>query len=161
MVRSEMPKGGRRFREELESRGSGYQIVVLDSSARTAAEAAEALGCGVGQIAKSLVFRGGETGRPILVVAEGTNRVDEGKVSGLVGEPVEKADAAFVREKTGYAIGGVPPFGHAEPPVALVDEDLLRHGEVWAAAGHPNAVFRLDPNDLPEMTGGRVADVRR
>lgn len=161
MVGPDASKGERRFREELESRGLGHEVVVLGSSARTAAEAADALGCGVGQIAKSLVFRSGETGRSVLVVAEGTNRVDEKKVSALIGEPIEKADAAFVREKTGYAIGGVPPLGHAESPVALVDRDLLRHGEVWAAAGHPNAVFRLDPKDLPELTGGRVADVGR
>jgi len=155
------PKGARRFREALEKRGFGNEVVVLEKPARTAAEAAEALGCEVGQIVKSLVFRGAETGRPVLVVAEGKNRVDEEKVARLVGEPVGKADAAFVRAKTGYAIGGVPPFGHAEPPVALVDRDLLRHGDVWAAAGHPNAVFRLDPRDLPEMTGGRVTEVRR
>jgi prolyl-tRNA editing enzyme YbaK/EbsC (Cys-tRNA(Pro) deacylase) len=126
---------------------------VLDRSARTVAEAAEALGCELGQIAESLVFRGEESGRPVLVVAEGTNRVDEKKVAGLVGEPIGRADADFVREKTGYAIGGIPPPGHAEPPVALVDEDLLRRPRIWTSAGHPNAVFGLSPGDLPEITG--------
>jgi len=156
------PKGSvRRFREELERRGYGHEITVLDRSARTVAEAAEALGCEVGQIAKSLVFRGEESGRPVLVVAEGSNRVSEKKVSALVGEPIGRADAAFVRERTGYAIGGVPPLGHTEPPVALVDEDLLRHPEVWAATGHPNAVFRLEPGELGGMTGGQIADVKR
>jgi prolyl-tRNA editing enzyme YbaK/EbsC (Cys-tRNA(Pro) deacylase) len=150
-----------RFKDELARRGFGHEVVLLDRSARTAAEAADALGCEVGQIAKSLVFRGEHSGRPVLVVAEGTNRVDEEKVAALIGEPIGRADAAFVREKTGYAIGGVPPLGHTEPPVALVEEDLLRHPRVWAAAGHPNAVFGLDPQELPAMTGGRVADVKR
>lgn len=132
----------------------------LEKTARSAREAAEALGVSVGQIVKSLVFRGARSGRPILVLASGPNRADEGVVSALAGEPVEKADAAFVREKTGFAIGGVPPVGHTElSAVTIVDEDLLRHETVWAAAGHTHVVFGLPPARLPEMTAGRVARI--
>lgn len=153
--------GAQRVQEVLDGMGFAGRVVRLEKSARSAREAAEALGCEEAQIAKSLVFRGGRTGRAVLVVAGGANRVDEAKVAALVGEPVRKADAAFVREKTGFAIGGVPPVGHAEAPETLVDRDLLRHAEVWAAAGHPRAVFPLTPGQLVEMTGGRVADVEQ
>lgn len=134
-------------------------MVELDRTARSAKEAAEALGCRVEQIVKSLVFRGLRSGRPVLVLASGPNRVDEKKVSALLSEPIEKADARFVKEKTGFSIGGVPPVGHAERPVAFVDEELLREEEVWAAAGHTHAVFGMRPPDLLEMTGGRVISV--
>lgn len=149
-----------RVREALAALGVEPRLIELRQTARSAAEAADALGCEAGQIVKSLVFRGGSTGRPVLVLASGANRVDERKVSALLSEPVEKADASFVREKTGFAIGGVPPVGHVEPSVVFVDEDLLIHEEVWAAAGHTHVVFGLDPRDLPKMTGGRVVRVR-
>lgn len=135
-------------------------MIELRETARSAAEAANALGCDVGQIVKSLVFRGGRTGRPVIVLASGANRVDEHGISALLSEPVAKADAAFVREKTGFAIGGVPPVGHVERAVTFVDEDLLRHREVWAAAGHTHVVFGLDPAELPKMTGGRIVRVK-
>lgn len=149
----------RRVQEALEERGYAPQVVELDRTARSAKEAAEALGCRVEQIVKSLVFRGLRSGRPVLVLASGPNRVDEKKVSALLSEPIEKADARFVKEKTGFSIGGVPPVGHAERPVAFVDEELLREEEVWAAAGHTHAVFGMRPPDLLEMTGGRVISV--
>ncbi len=114
-----------RVREALEERGLAPRVVELDQTARSAAEAAQALGCRVEQIVKSLVFRGGRTGKPVLVLASGPNRVDEASISELVSEPVEKADAAYVREKTGFSVGGVPPVGHAEQPETFVDEDLL------------------------------------
>lgn len=151
--------GVRRVREVLEERGFTPRVVELDQTARSAKEAAEALGCRVEQIVKSLVFRGVRSGRPVLVLASGPNRVNEKKVSALLSEPIEKADARFVKEKTGFSIGGVPPVGHAERPVAFVDEDLLREEEVWAAAGHTHAVFGVRPPDLLEMTGGRVISV--
>jgi prolyl-tRNA editing enzyme YbaK/EbsC (Cys-tRNA(Pro) deacylase) len=110
----------------------------------------------VDQIAKSLVFRLRDSRRPLLVVTSGANRVDEAKVAAVVGEPLERADADFVRAETGFAIGGVAPVGHAKPVVTLIDEHLLRFEEIWAAAGHPNTVFRLTPDDLVTMTGGRV-----
>jgi prolyl-tRNA editing enzyme YbaK/EbsC (Cys-tRNA(Pro) deacylase) len=140
--------------------GFANEVIELPDTTRSAAEAAAAVGCRVEQIVKSLVFRGAETGRPLLVMAGGANRVDEARVAALVGEPVERPDADFVRARTGFSIGGVPPLGHAEELEVLVDEDLLDEQEVWAAAGTPFAVFRLDPADLERMTGGRVSRVK-
>lgn len=151
--------GVRRVREALEQRGFTPRVVELDRTARSAKEAAEALGCRVEQIVKSLVFKGSRSGRPVLVLASGPNRVDETKISTLLSEPIEKADARYVKEKTGFSIGGVPPVGHAEMPVAFVDEDLMGEEEIWAAAGHTHAVFGMRPPDLLEMTGGRVTSV--
>jgi prolyl-tRNA editing enzyme YbaK/EbsC (Cys-tRNA(Pro) deacylase) len=131
---------------------------------RTAQAAADAIGCAVGQICKSLVFRlAGEPGGPLLVVTSGVNRVDPDRAGAVVGARLEQADAAFVRRHSGFAIGGVPPFGWtgATPVVpTLVDEDLLAHDEVWAAAGTPTEVFPLTPAELLRRTGGRVAGVR-
>jgi prolyl-tRNA editing enzyme YbaK/EbsC (Cys-tRNA(Pro) deacylase) len=149
----------RRVQEALQALGLGHEIVDLGLSARTAADAASAVGCRVDQIVKSLVFRLRESGRPLLVVTSGAHRVDEAKVGALVGEPLERADAAFVRAQTGFAIGGVAPIGHTGPVVTLIDEHLLAFPEIWAAAGHPNMVFRLTPADLVTMTQGRVAAV--
>ncbi len=149
----------RRVAEMLEARGLGDRIVELADSTRTAQMAASALGCRVEQIVKSLVFRGAETDRPILVVASGGNRVDEARVADLVGEPIAKADAAYVRARTGFAIGGVPPLAHSEPPTILVDEDLFAYRELWAAAGSPFTVFRLSPDELLAITGGKVSSV--
>jgi prolyl-tRNA editing enzyme YbaK/EbsC (Cys-tRNA(Pro) deacylase) len=149
-----------RVREALGARGFDHEIVNLPGSARTSAEAARQVGCDVAQIAKSLVFRGRTSGHAVLVIASGANRVDERKVEALVAEPVEKADAAFVRERTGFAIGGVAPVGHAAPLTTILDEDLLGWPEIWAAAGHPSTVFRLTPHELVRLTGGRVASVK-
>ena len=136
----------------------GHPVSTFPEGTRTAVDAARAIGCDVGQIVKSLIFRraGGE---PLLVVASGTNRVDEAKVAALVGEAIGKADADFVRAQTGFAIGGVPPAGHVQPIPALVDEDLLAYDEIWAAAGTPRTVFPLTPAELVALTDGRVADV--
>lgn len=136
----------------------GHPVSTFPEGTRTAQDAAAAIGCQVAQIVKSLVFRR-QSGSPLLVVASGVNRVDEAKVAALIGEPIGKADAAFVRAETGFAIGGVPPAGHAKPIETLVDEDLLALDEIWAAAGTPRTVFPLTPAELVEMTGGRVADV--
>jgi prolyl-tRNA editing enzyme YbaK/EbsC (Cys-tRNA(Pro) deacylase) len=149
-----------RVREALEERGLAPRVVELDLTARSAAEAAQALGCRVEQIVKSLVFRGGRTGKPVLVLASGPNRVDEARISEMVSEPIEKADAAYVREKTGFPIGGVPPVGHTQEPETFVDEDLLDEEEVWASAGHTHAVFGLSPVDLLHVTSGRVVAVK-
>lgn len=139
--------------------GLSLQVVELPASTRTAVEAAQAIGCQVGQIVKSLVFKAKRSDRPILVVASGANRVDEKKVEALIGEPLGKAEADFVRQRTGFVIGGVPPVGHSEKLETFVDQDLLQYQEIWAAAGTPNAVFRLAPDDLIKMTGGRAVDV--
>jgi prolyl-tRNA editing enzyme YbaK/EbsC (Cys-tRNA(Pro) deacylase) len=146
----------KKVQETLKSLGHDMQVVELPASTRTSAEAAQAVGCPVGQIAKSLVFRTAITSRPVLVVASGANRVDEGKIEALVGETVEKADADFVRERTGFAIGGVPPVGHRKKIEIYIDQDLLDYAEIWAAAGTPHAVFRLTPDELVRMTGGLV-----
>ena len=141
--------------------GDRFQVLEFDAGTRTAEDAAAAIGCGVAQIAKSLVFRASESGRPVLVVASGVHRVDEKKVAAAAGERIARADADFVREATGFSIGGVPPVGHRIAPIALIDETLMPLGEIWAAAGTPNAVFRLTPADLVALTGGRVVAVAR
>jgi prolyl-tRNA editing enzyme YbaK/EbsC (Cys-tRNA(Pro) deacylase) len=140
--------------------GPELQVLEFEASTRTSEEAATAVGCTVGEIAKSLIFRAAD-GRPVLVIASGANRVDEKKVRALLGQKIERADPDFVREATGFVIGGVPPVGHASPSIVLIDGDLERFAFVWAAAGTPNAVFRIAPGDLIRMTGGRVAEVAR
>ncbi len=136
----------------------GHPVSTFPEGTRTAADAAAAIGCSVGQIVKSLVFRRA-SGAALLVVASGSNRVDEARLEALAGEPVGKADAEFVRSATGFAIGGVPPAGHTAPVETIVDEDLLAYEEIWAAAGTPRTVFPLSPDELVALTGGRVADV--
>lgn len=148
-----------KVQDALRAAGFANEVVELPESARTAAEAAAALGCAVGQIVKSLVFRAEGSGGAVLVVASGAHRVDEKLVAAEAGEPVGRASPDFVRERTGYAIGGVPPVGHPAPLLTVVDQALLGYAEIWAAAGHPNAVFRLTPDELVRMTGGRVARV--
>ena len=149
-----------RVQDALQALGVACQVVELPASTRSAAEAAQAIGCRVEQIAKSLVFRGLSTDRPVLAVVSGANRVDEGRLGELIAEPVAKADADYVRQRTGYAIGGVPPVGHVESLVCLIDADLLQYDAIWAAAGTPRAVFRLTPADLQRITGGRVASLK-
>ncbi|GIV59981.1 MAG: prolyl-tRNA editing protein [Rhodothermaceae bacterium] len=133
----------------------------LPDSTRTAQDAARAIGCTVAQIAKSLIFRGEQSGDPILVIASGANRVDTAKLARYAGEPVRRADADFVRERTGFAIGGVPPVGHTEPVTTFIDEELLQYEVVWAAAGTPHAVFRLRSSELQQLTGGQIRDVKQ
>lgn len=140
--------------------GPRFSVLEFDAGTRTAEDAAAAIGCAVAEIAKSLVFRSA-SGRSVLIVASGANRVDERKAATLVGETIARADAAFVREATGFAIGGVPPVGHAQAPVVLIDETLMTFETIWAAAGTPNAVFRLAPADLVALTGGTIAAVAR
>jgi len=132
--------------------------VEFEASTRTSKDAAAALGCSVAEIAKSLIFRAAD-GRAVLVIASGINRVDEAKLQALLGQGIDRADADFVRGSTGFAIGGVPPLGHAREPIVLIDADLMQFAALWAAAGTPNAVFKLSPADLLRLTGGRVADL--
>jgi len=152
------PEGFRRVAEVLSERGHPHPPLWLDVSARTCAEAAEALGVAVGQIAKSVIFRRRSDEAAVLVVTSGDRRVDEKKVAAQVG-PIGRADAEFVKARTGFSIGGVSPVGHANPPVVLVDRELFRFEEIWAAAGHPNGVFKLAPGELVGLTGAPVADV--
>ncbi|MGV2292713.1 YbaK/EbsC family protein [Trinickia sp. YCB016] len=153
-----LPDSARRVAQLLRERGHTKSVVMLPETGKTSAEAAAGLGCSVAQIAKSILFRRREDDAPVLVVASGANRVDEKKVAQQVGD-IARADAKFVREKTGYAIGGVCPIGHATPPVTLIDADLLELDSLWAAAGHPHAVFNLSPQELVALTGAPVADV--
>jgi prolyl-tRNA editing enzyme YbaK/EbsC (Cys-tRNA(Pro) deacylase) len=139
--------------------GPRFEVMEFEASTRSAAEAAAAIGCTVGQIAKSLVFRTTISDRPVLVITCGTNRVRESIVATHLDETIERANAAFVRDRTGFAIGGVPPIGHSEPVLVIIDEDLRSFDEIWAAAGTPNAVFRLDFDDLVQLTGGTVTRV--
>lgn len=148
-----------RVQDALVAAGFANRVREHRATTRTAADAAAAIGCAVGQIVKSLVFRGAESGRPVLVAASGPNRVDEAVVAALLGEPLVRPDAAFVRGATGFAIGGIPPLGHAGTLTTVIDGDLAQYPEIWAAAGTPNAVFALTFDELVRMTGGRVAAI--
>jgi len=150
----------RKVQEVLKALGFQNQILELQATTRTSAEAAQAVGCQVGQIAKSILFRGRHTDQPVLVIASGPNRINEKRIEELISEPLGKADADFVRQKTGFVIGGVPPVGHLEKMEIFIDEDLFRYEEIWAAAGTPNAVFKLTPSDLVKMTGGRIIPIK-
>ena len=139
--------------------GDEFEVLEFEESTRTAADAAAAIGCTVDQIAKSMIFRAAESDRPVLVITSGSVRVDANKVAKLLGEGVKRASPEFVRENTGYAIGGVPPVAHRVEPIVLIDENLFNLDCLWAAAGTPNAVFRLLPDDLSRLTAGVVADI--
>jgi prolyl-tRNA editing enzyme YbaK/EbsC (Cys-tRNA(Pro) deacylase) len=148
-----------KVQQALNAIGMQLDVIELPDSTRTSQEAAQALGCQVGQIAKSIIFQAITSHRPILVIASGSNRVNEKVIAGLIGEVIGKADADFVRKRTGFVIGGVPPLGHTECLETFIDQDLLQYREIWAAAGTPHAVFRLTPDDLLRMTGGLVIKV--
>ena len=153
-----LPAGVQRVAQELQRLGHPHAPVMLDDAARTAQQAADALGVTVGQIAKSIIFRRRQDDVAVLVITSGDRRVDEKKVAALVGK-IGRADAEFVKARTGFTIGGVSPVGHATPPVTLIDRELFRFDEIWAAAGHPHGVFKLRPQDLVALTGAPVADV--
>ncbi|MEQ8651379.1 MAG: YbaK/EbsC family protein [Kiloniellales bacterium] len=149
-----------RVQAALDQAGLALTVREFPASTRTAQDAADAIGCPVAAIAKSLIFRAKQSDRPVLIVASGANRVDEKRVAQHLGEALGRADAAFVREKTGFAIGGVPPCGHTTPPVVFLDEDLFELDEIWAAAGTPNAVFRLTAEALKALTLGEVIRIK-
>lgn len=153
-----LPEGVQRVARALQQAGHPHAPVMLDGAARTAQEAADGLGVQLGQIAKSVIFRRRQDDVAVLVVTSGDRRVDEKKVAALVGK-VGRADADFVKASTGFTIGGVSPLAHLNPPVTLLDQDLWRFEDIWAAAGHPHGVFRLRPEDLKQLTGAPVADV--
>jgi prolyl-tRNA editing enzyme YbaK/EbsC (Cys-tRNA(Pro) deacylase) len=155
---SSLPEGVQRVARTLVDNGHPHTPVMLDDAARTAQQAADALGIQVGQIAKSIIFRRKSDDAAVLVITSGDRRVDEKKVDAIVGK-TGRADADFVKAKTGYSIGGVSPVAHATPPVTLIDRELFRFDEIWAAAGHPHGVFKLKPQDLERLTGAPVADV--
>jgi prolyl-tRNA editing enzyme YbaK/EbsC (Cys-tRNA(Pro) deacylase) len=144
----------------LTSEGFDYKVIDAAESTRTAQEAADRAGCLLGQIIKSLIFKGKTSHKPILVLTSGANRVDEKRISEYAGELIIRADADFVRAVTGFAIGGVPPLGHIQKMETYLDEDLLQYQTVWGAAGTPNAIFELTPDDLIKMTNGKVVRVK-
>jgi prolyl-tRNA editing enzyme YbaK/EbsC (Cys-tRNA(Pro) deacylase) len=160
-MNNSLSSAAQKVQDALIAQGFSYQVVELPQTTRTAAEAAQAVSCQVEQIAKSIIFKTRQTGRPLLVIASGINRVDEHRLSELAGEKIEKPDADYVREKTGFVIGGVPPTGHIQKLETYIDEDLLKLEEIWAAAGTPFAVFKLYPADLPAMTGGMVVTIKK
>jgi prolyl-tRNA editing enzyme YbaK/EbsC (Cys-tRNA(Pro) deacylase) len=157
-----LPEGVQRVAKVLQDKGHPHAPVMLSDAARTAQQAADALGISLGQIAKSIIFKRKPDAVAVLVITSGDRRVDEKKVQALVcvdGQKLGRADADFVKASTGFSIGGVSPVGHAVTPVTLIDRDLLRFDEIWAAAGHPHGVFRLHPDDLANLTGAPVVDV--
>ena len=158
MNQTPLPSGAARVATTLAELGHPHDVVMLPVTGRTAADAAAALGVELGQIAKSIVFRRKSDDAAVLVVTSGDRRVDERKVSALVGA-LGRADADFVKSSTGFSIGGVSPVGHTTEPVILIDAELFRFTQVWAAAGHPYAVFPLSPAELVELTGAPVAEI--
>ena len=149
-----------KIQDQLKSLGYDYTVIEHAESTRTAQQAADRAGCQLGQIVKSLIFKGKESGKPILVLTSGANRVDEKRISEYAGEAIGRADADFVRAVTGFAIGGVPPVGHLQQMETYLDEDFLQYPTIWAAAGTPNAIFELKTEDLQNMTGGNVVRVK-
>ena len=155
-----LSSSAQKVQDLLISLGFNCKVIEHAESTRTAQEAADRAGCTLGQITKSLIFKGRTSHKPILVLTSGSNRVDEKRISEYAGEAIIRADADFVRSVTGFAIGGVPPVGHAQKMETFLDEDLLQYATIWAAAGTPNAIFELTPDDLKKMTGGKVVTVK-
>lgn len=155
---SALSKSAQSVQDFITSKGYQFKVLQLPSSTRTAQEAATTIGCEVAQIVKSLLFRTKD--KSILILVSGVNRVNEKNIAAKIGEKIEKADADFTREVTGFAIGGIPPVGHRQPIETYIDEDLLKLNEIWAAAGTPNAVFSIHSKDLVELTGGKIISVR-
>jgi Cys-tRNA(Pro) deacylase len=148
------------IQSHLERLGKNLKVIEFQETTRTSADAASRVGCKIGQIVKSLVFKGQVDEKPVLILTSGANRVDVQKVANLVGEPIVRADAEYVRKVTGFAIGGIPPVGHSTSILTFMDEDLYQYDSIWAAAGTPNAVFELSPQDLQTITSARVASIR-
>ena len=155
-----LSSSAQKVQDYLKSSGYAHTVVEHNQSTRTSDEAAAAVGCTVAQIAKSLVFITRRSKKPVMVIASGPNRVSTKRMAEILGEPIDRADPDFVRQVTGYAIGGIPPMGHAQPIDTYIDEDLLALSDIWAAAGAPTAVFKLTPAELVTMTGGTVMKVK-
>ncbi|MER2498222.1 YbaK/EbsC family protein [Vibrio neptunius] len=157
----ELESSSMKVQEFLSQNGQDFVVQEMPNSTRTASDAAESIGCTVSQIAKSLIFKHGETGEPVLVVASGSNMVCADKVKQATGITLTKADASFVRDKVGYAIGGVPPVAHNSSVHTILDQDLNQYSEIWAAAGTPNSVFKLNPQNLGQLTQGQWIDLAK
>lgn len=155
MTDNQLKPSAQRVQDFLAAHRSDYLVKQLPGSTRTAIDAAEAIGCEVAQIAKSLIFRDEDSGNPVLIITSGTNRVSLTKVEEATGLKIGKADAEFVKQRVGYAIGGVPPVAHNSDVVTILDPDLKKYRTIWAAAGTPNAVFELQPHELDRLTNGQ------
>jgi prolyl-tRNA editing enzyme YbaK/EbsC (Cys-tRNA(Pro) deacylase) len=151
-----LKKSAQSVQDALDAKNIKASVIELPSSTRTAQDAAQSINCEIGQIVKSLIFKTKNSGEPILILASGPNRVNEAKIEECIGERIVKADADFTKEVTGFAIGGIPPIGHKQPIRTLIDQDLMNHQEVWAAAGTPNAIFCIQSNNLQELTHGEI-----
>jgi prolyl-tRNA editing enzyme YbaK/EbsC (Cys-tRNA(Pro) deacylase) len=160
MNQKSLSSSAQKIQDQLKSLGYDYTVIEHAESTRTAQEAADRAGCELGQIVKSLIFKGKDSGKPILVLTSGANRVDEKRISEYAGEAIGRAEADFVRAVTGFAIGGVPPFGHLQKLETYFDEDFLQYETIWAAAGTPNAIFELKTSDLQKMTDAKIARVK-
>lgn len=158
---SALSSSAQKVQDALVAMGSKAIVVEHEHPGRTAAEAALLLLCDIAQIAKSIIFKSASTGQSVLVITSGANRVDEKKVTAILGDKLTKADAAFVREQTGFAIGGVPPFAHANPRAILLDVDLLKFDQVFPAGGTPHAMFAIDPNELLRISGAQLSDIKQ
>ena len=156
-----LSKSAQKVQDALTKLDNAYEVIEAAESTRTAEEAAARVGCSVGQIVKSLVFKGKKSGKAILILTSGANRVDVKRIVAYAQEKIGRADPDFVRERTGFAIGGIPPLGHLHPIETYVDEDLLNFEEIWAAAGTPNAVFKMRASELEKMTGGKIIQVKQ
>jgi prolyl-tRNA editing enzyme YbaK/EbsC (Cys-tRNA(Pro) deacylase) len=157
---STLSPSAQKIQDLLTSLGYSYTVIEHAETTRTAMDAAERAGCELGQIVKSLIFKGQVSGKPILVLTSGTNRVNEMRIREYAREKIWKADADFVKTVTGYAIGGVPPIGHIQKMETYLDEDFLQYETIWAAAGTPNAIFELKSSDLQKMTDGKIVMVK-
>lgn len=155
-----LSKSAQSIQDVLTQKGLTFRVIELSDSTRTAQQAADTIGCQVAQIIKSLIFRTKDTGKPILVLASGINRVNEKTIALYVGEAITKADADFTRQVTGFAIGGIPPVGHTQPIETYIDQDLFKFEELWAAAGTPNAVFNLKSQDLEKLSNGKIVSIQ-
>ncbi len=155
-----LKESSKRLQDKIRTLGFRIEVKQMTKSTRTAVQAAEALGCATAQIVKSLLFRGKRSGRPYLALVSGSNRVDLQRLEKIVGEPVKMADPEFVRRVTGFAIGGVPPAGHRQSVPTFIDEDLLQHRILWAAAGTPDSMFAIGAPDLISLTGGQTVELK-
>ncbi|MBW2468212.1 MAG: YbaK/EbsC family protein [Deltaproteobacteria bacterium] len=159
-MKKKLKSSARKVQEALDAHNLSCEVVQMTDTTRSASDAARAVGCQVGQIVKSLIFEGQQSHQPILVAASGANRVNERAIEKSVSESVKMAKPDYVRQMTGFAIGGVPPVGHDHPLKIFIDEDLLQYDEIWAAAGTPHAVFKLTPEDLKMITSGKIISVK-
>lgn len=158
-MENKLKNSAERIQDILQEHNLGIEIIEFKETTRSAQEAAHAIGCEIGQIAKTLIFKCQVSGKPICIIASGKNRVDEKKIAQMIGEGIEKPNAEYVLKYTSFSIGGIPPIGYKFDMTPLIDEDLMEYAEVWAAAGTPNAVFEISPRDLLQITKGRIANI--